>query len=180
MSFIPLCAWSWAYLLTPLRLLATSWTVAHQAPLSKEFFRQEYCSGSLWPPPGDLPEPEIQPASPVSPALQADSLTAEPFVPFSSVLFSCSVVSDSFIHHIIRLYSVLILFFQFPDGLRGKESACNAGDTGDAGLIPGSGRSAGGGNGNPFQYSCLKSPMYREFWWATVQRVQKSWTQLRV
>ena len=99
MSFIPLCAWSWAYSLTPFRLLATSWTVAHQAPLSKEFFRQEYCSGSLWPPPGDLPEPEIQPASPVSPALQADSLPAEPFVPFSSVLFSCSVVSDALRPH---------------------------------------------------------------------------------
>ena len=41
----------------------------------------------------------------------------------------------------------------------GKESACNAGDTGDMGLIPGSGRSPGGGNGNPFQYSCLENPM---------------------
>ena len=91
MSFIPLCAWSWAYSLSPLRHLATSWTVAHQAPLSKEFFRQEYCSGSLWPPPGDLPEPGIQPVSPVSPALQADSLPDEPFVPFSSVQFSRSV-----------------------------------------------------------------------------------------
>ena len=82
-------------------------------------------------------------------------------------------MSDSFIHHIIRLYSVLILFFQFPDGLRGKESACNAGDTGDAGLIPGSGRSAGGGNGNPLQYSCLRNPMDRGAWWATVHGVAK-------
>ena len=40
--------------------------------------------------------------------------------------------------------------------LSGKESACNAGDAGDAGLIPGSGRSPGGGNGNPLQYSCLE------------------------
>ena len=50
-----------------------------------EFFRQEYCSGLPCPPPGDFPEPGIQPASPVSPALQVDSSPAEPFVPFSSV-----------------------------------------------------------------------------------------------
>uniref|UniRef100_A0AC11ENI9 Uncharacterized protein n=1 Tax=Ovis aries TaxID=9940 RepID=A0AC11ENI9_SHEEP len=50
-----------------------------------EFFRQEYCSGLPSPPPGDLPKPGIQPASPVSPALQVDSSPAEPFVPFSSV-----------------------------------------------------------------------------------------------
>ena len=46
--------------------------------------------------------------------------------------------------------------------LRGKESTCNTGDTEDAGSIPGSGRSPGGGNGNPLQYSCLKNPMDRE------------------
>ena len=39
-----------------------------------------------------------------------------------------------------------------------KESACNAGDRGDAGLIPGSGRALGGGHGNPLQYSCLENP----------------------
>ena len=44
----------------------------------------------------------------------------------------------------------------FLDGTEGKESARNAGETGDAGLIPGSRRSPGGGNGNPLQYSCLK------------------------
>ena len=45
-----------------------------------------------------------------------------------------------------------------PRSLSGKESACNAGDTGDVGLIPGLGRSPGGGNGNPLQYSCLENP----------------------
>ena len=44
--------------------------------------------------------------------------------------------------------------------------------------IPGSGRAPGGGNGNPFQYSCLKNPVGRGAWWATDQRVMKSWTQL--
>ena len=49
----------------------------------------------------------------------------------------------------------------FPDGSVGKESACNAGDTGDASSIPGSGTSPGGGNGNPLQYSYLKNPKDR-------------------
>ena len=48
-----------------------------------------------------------------------------------------------------------------PCGSTGEESACHAGDSGDAGLISGSGRSAAGENGNPLQYSCLKSPMDR-------------------
>ena len=51
--------------------LCDSWTVAHQAPLSMEFSRQEYSSGWPFPPPGDLPNPKIKPWSPV---LQADSL----------------------------------------------------------------------------------------------------------
>ena len=46
-------------------------------------------------------------------------------------------------------------------GLSGKEFGCNAGDTGDVGLMPGSGRSPEGGNSNTFQYSCLKNPMDR-------------------
>ena len=49
----------------------TVWTVAHQAPLSMEFFRQEYQSGQPFPSPGDLSDPEIEPGSP---ALQEDSL----------------------------------------------------------------------------------------------------------
>ena len=53
---------------------ATSWTVALQAPLSMGFSRQEYWSGLPFPPPGDLPGPGMEPASPMSPALQADSL----------------------------------------------------------------------------------------------------------
>ena len=44
----------------------------------------------------------------------------------------------------------------FPGGSAGKESTCNAGDPG---LIPGSGRTPGGGHGNPFQYSCLENAM---------------------
>ena len=52
--------------------------------------------------------------------------------------------------------------------LNSKESAGNAGDTGDASLISGLGRSSGGGNGYPLQYSCRENPMDRGAWWATV------------
>ena len=57
----------------------------------------------------------------------------------------------------------------------GKESACNAGDPG---LIPGSGRSPGEGNGNPLQYSCLENPISGGAWKATIHGVAKSQTQL--
>ena len=50
------------------------------------------------------------------------------------------------------------------------------GDTIDAGLIPRSGRSPGGGHDNPVQYSCLENPMDREAWQATVHRVAQSQT----
>ena len=49
-------------------------------------------------------------------------------------------------------------------------------NAGDAGSIPGSGRSPGGGNGNPLQYSCLENPTDREAWRAIVHEVAKSWT----
>ena len=61
----------------------------------------------------------------------------------------------------------------FSDGLAHKESACCAGDTGDAGAVPGSGRSPGEGNGNLLQCSCLENPIDRGAWRATVQRVTK-------
>ena len=60
-----------------------------------------------------------------------------------------------------------------------KNLPANAGDIRDAGLIPESGRSPGGGHGNPLQYSCLENLMDRGTWWATVHRVTRSWTQLK-
>ena len=59
-----------------------------------------------------------------------------------------------------------------------KESTSDAEVAGDTSLIPGSGRPAGGGHGNPCQYSCLENPNDRGAWWATVHGVEKSWTQL--
>ena len=57
-----------------------------------------------------------------------------------------------------------------------KNPPANGGDTEDGGLIPGLGRSPGGGHGNSLQYSSLENPMDRGDWWATVHRVAKSQT----
>ena len=59
-----------------------------------------------------------------------------------------------------------------------KNLPANARDTGDVGLIPGSRRSPGVGNGNPLQYSCLENPMDGEAWQAIVPGVTKSRTRL--
>ena len=59
-----------------------------------------------------------------------------------------------------------------------KNPPADAGDTGDLGFIPGSGRSPGVGNGNPFQYVSLENSMDREAWWATVHGAAKSRTRL--
>ena len=60
-----------------------------------------------------------------------------------------------------------------------KNPPANAGHIRDVGSIPGSGRSLGGGHGNPIQYLCLENPMDRGAWRATVHRVAKSQTQLK-
>ena len=65
----------------------------------------------------------------------------------------------------------------FPDDSVVKNPPANAEDTGDSGSIPRSGRSPGGGNANPLQYSCLGNPMDRGAWRATVDGVAKGRTQ---
>ena len=72
-----------------------------------------------------------------------------------------------------------MIFKGLPWWLSSKESACNAGATGDAVLIPGWGRSPGGGHGNRLQYSCQENLMDRGAWWATIQAVAKSQTRLK-
>ena len=84
--------------LSRVRLFATPWTVAYQAPSSMGFSRQEYWSGLPFPSAGDLPDPGIEPGSPT---FQADALTFEPpgkpyisSVQFSSVAQSCPTLCD--------------------------------------------------------------------------------------
>ena len=60
-----------------------------------------------------------------------------------------------------------------------KNLPIHAGDLRDRGSIPGLGRSPGGGNGNPLQYSYLENPMDRGAWWASVHSVAKSWIRLK-
>ena len=65
-----------------------------------------------------------------------------------------------------------------PSGAVVKNPPAKAGDARGSDSIPGLGKSPGGGNGNPLQYSCLKNPMDRGAWQAIVHGVAKSWTQL--
>ena len=68
-----------------------------------------------------------------------------------------------------------------PWWLSGKEYACNAEDAGDMGSVSGWGQYPGGRHGNPFQYSCLESPVGRGAWWAAVwgsSRVRQDGKQL--
>ena len=73
-STLPVCVLSHCHV----RLFATLWTVAGQAPLSMGFPRQEYWTGLPFPPLGDLPNPGIEPASSASPALAGGFFTTEP------------------------------------------------------------------------------------------------------
>ena len=104
---------------------------------------------------------------------------------FVSIFCCLSAFSKCFLVRLLLLpaplqWDVIYLILNFshyslPGSSDDKESSCNAGDPG---LIPGSGRSSGGGDGNPLQYSCLGNPMGRGTRRATVHEVTKSWTHL--
>ena len=81
---------------------------------------------------------------------------------------------DSFLSQ--RYPTLYIQIRTFQVALVVKNPPANAGDRRDAGSVPGSGRSPGGGHGNPLQYSCLENPMDRGAWWATVYSITKSRT----
>ena len=85
---------------------------------------------------------------------------------------SCSPVPSPNYHLCFVDYNALN---ELPQWLSGKESTCNAGDLPS---VPGLGRSPGGGNGNPLQFSCLRNPMDRGAWQATACGVTKSQARL--
>jgi len=87
--------------------------------------------------------------------------------------FTCQSINQFWRSNFKREIGKLNLHLGFPGGSDGKESSCNSGD---AGSIPGSGRSRGEGNGYPLQYSCLENPTDRRAWWAMVHRVSESHT----
>ena len=96
--------------------------------------------------------------------------------PQPSVLLYTYIHTHTHTHTHTHIY--IYIYIGFPNGSGGKEFAYNVADTRDMGSIPRSGRSPGGGNGNPLQYSCLENSMGRGPCWAKVQRVTKNWTQL--
>ena len=106
----------------------------------------------------------------------------------SKFIFLCIIIVQKYFHILFSFVtfngpqglSDKVLFDHFPGGTVVKNLPANAGDIRDRGLIPGSGRSSGGGNGNPLQYSCLENSMDRGAWLATVHGVTKSWAQLSV
>ena len=102
---------------------------------------------------------------------------SDPLNPIFVVVFFCCSISQ-----LRRARSWDLINFagwhrqiSFPGGSDSKESAFN---TVEPGLISGSGRSPGEGNGNSLQYSCLENSIGRGVWWATVHGVAKSWTRL--
>ena len=79
----------------------------------------------------------------------------------------------------VDIYTLLYIKGASQVVLGVKNLPADAGDLRDLGLIPGPGRSPGGGHGNPLQYSCLENPMDRGAWQATVHRVSKGRTWLK-
>ena len=125
------------------------------------FCSQEYWSPLSFPPPGDLLDPGIEPTSP--------ALLGRFFLTLS--------------HQERRHGTILIRLFTLPTTAQVAQVVerppASAGDVRDVGLIPGLGRSPGGGHGSPLQSSCLENPMDRGAWWATVRGVSQSQTGLK-
>ena len=90
---------------------------------------------------------------------------------YESYRCPASMLSDVFL-----ISDILIVMSGFPEG---SDSTDFTGSTGDSGLIPGSRRSPGGGNGNSLQCSCLENPMDRGAWWATVHGTTQGRTRLK-
>ena len=88
------------------QLFATLWAVACQAPLSMGLSRKEHWSGLPCPPPEDLPEPEIKPASLMSPALAGRFFTTSTSW-FNSKRFSLSVILQIYAYSDIRIYNTI-------------------------------------------------------------------------
>ena len=150
---------------------AILWTVAHQAPLS----RQECWSGLPCPRPGDLPNPGMEQSSFMSSALAGSFFTTSTAREalksselakqiLSSILRSVYFFHSKYYNRQKKLINIPIVFFinnyteiaKINWASLVAQSACNARDLGS---IPGLVRSpGGGGHGNPLQYSCLKNP----------------------
>ena len=89
--------------------------------------------------------------------------------------WGATAFSDSLLYWSLKELARFMYHKGFPGDSVVKNLPVNAGQLG---LIPGSGRPPGGGNGHPLQYSCLENPMDGGAWWASVHGVAKNWTRL--
>ena len=128
------------------QLFVTPWTVARQAPLSVGFSRQEYWNGLPCPPPGDFPDPEIEPTSLMSPALAGVFFTTNATWEAPKRIIDANILLQIIKSKSNPKLDIIRLILGFPGGSAGKESPCNAEDLG---LNPGLRRSPGEGNGYP-------------------------------
>ena len=108
------------------------WTIAHQFPLSLGFSRQEYWRGLPFPPPRGLPDPGIKRLSPVSPALAGG---------FFTICATWEALNAVYLTLDRSFHLLTVLSLHLPKGSVVKNPPANAGDTGDVGSIPRSGRS---------------------------------------
>ena len=138
-----------AQLFSRVRLFATPWTAAHQAPLSMGFLRQEYSSGFPFPSPGDLPETGIEPTSPT---FAGGFFTADP--PWKPLVHGRQ--SIKFVAQINEPRNTFITRFLME--------------------IWSPSLAFGEGNGTSLQYSCLENPMDGGAWQAAVHGVARSQT----
>ena len=103
-------------------------------------------------------------------------ISSLPPPPLPTFLLSSSTLLLSSFFLTFWIWLSLYLVMGLPQWLSSRESVYNVGAAVDMSSIPGSGRSPGGGHGNPLQYSCLENPMDIGAWQATVHRVAKNWT----
>ena len=194
-------AWKWKVKvksLSRVRLLVTSWTAAYQAPPSMGFSRQEYWSGLPLPSPVhnsnnlqtvQMSVREEQPNKPCDVfTAQSKHITMVLHTPGRNlnkitIQWKPSMLQSMGLQRVGQDWVTQQQQQQqfsrrgYPGGSVLKKLPANAGDEC---LIPGSGRSPRGGNGNSLQYSCLGNPMDRKAWQAIVQSTgsQKNWTRL--
>ena len=146
-----------------------------------QFSRQEYWTELPFPSRGDLPDPGIKPGSPT---LQANSLPSELPGKLTRGLDIEKDRDDSDRGRDREMIEIQTEIEKEPTWASQvvpvvKNPLAKAGDIRDLGFIPRSGRSAGGGHGNPLQYAFLENPMKRGVWRAVVHRVAQSWIQLK-
>ena len=152
-------------------LFATLWTVAHQAPLSMGFSRQEYWSELPCSPPGDIPDLGIEPTSLMSPALVGR-------------FFTTGAIWEALAFHRRRQWHPTPVLL--PGKSQGRRSLLGCGpwghkewDTSQRLHFHFSLSCIGEGNGNPLQCSCLENPRDGGACWAAVYGVSQSRTRLK-